>query len=249
MLLLGLDFETTGLNTSKDNIIEVGAVLWDTCRAMPVQIYSDYIWHENIWNDTTSTKENIEKLTKISNDDIKNYGLPAKYVLEKVAALMTTPGLVAAVAHNGYDFDKPIFYANAKRWGVVLPEIPWIDTQYDVPYEMTIRKLPYLAAEHGFVNPFPHRAIFDVLTMMKILQHYDTEWVLKVSKIPRVMLIAETKAPGVDNGVSKNKAKALGFKFDGENKRWIKNVRENKVQAEIDAAKASNLDIRERIYL
>ena len=73
MLILGVDFETTGLDTQKDSIIEVGAVLWDTQRKMPLQIYSDLMWHESIWKNATATKEHVEKIVKLNEEDLKEF--------------------------------------------------------------------------------------------------------------------------------------------------------------------------------
>ena len=127
---------------------------------------------------------------------------------------MDIPGVAFIVAHNGISFDKPIFYANATRWDMTAPlELPWADTMIDIPYDPSIqtKKLSYLAAEHGFLNPFPHRAVFDVMTMLKMIQDYDMEWLLKLSKEPLVTLIAATTHPKYDGGKSNEEAKARGY--------------------------------------
>ena len=46
------------------------------------------------------------------------------------------------------------------------------------------RSLPYLAADHGFLNPFPHRALFDVMTMIQIAGMYDINEILKYADSP-----------------------------------------------------------------
>lgn len=234
MLILGLDFETTGKDTSKDEIIEVGAVLWDTYRNLPIYLMSEYIWYESIWATATSTKDQIENITKISYSDLEKYGQHPKVVLQKLANIMNTPELEAIVAHNGNDFDKPILMKNAERWSIEIPSKPWIDTMVDIPYASNIqtRKLTHLAAEHGFVNPFAHRAIFDVLTMFRILQNYDVDWIYKLSLEPSITLVANTVPPWKDDGKSNEEAKSKGYRFHSETKTWIKNVKESQLQAE-----------------
>jgi len=73
------------------------------------------------------------------------------------------------------------------------------------PPQITTRKLAHLAAEHGFLNPFAHRAVFDVLTMLKILSCYPIENVIISSNQPLMKLVALVAFDG------RYKAKARGF--------------------------------------
>jgi DNA polymerase III alpha subunit (gram-positive type) len=244
--ILGIDFETTGKDTSKDEIIEIGAVLWDVEKAIPVKIISELLWHEDIWKDATATKERIEQITKISYESLVEFGISPQEGLLKLADLMKTPNIIAVVAHNGNEFDKPLLLANAKKFGVEFPELTWIDSMIDIPYNVEIqtRKLSYLATEHGFINPFAHRAIFDVLTMLKVVQQYDIHWIIKLSKESSVTLVAATTPPWQDSGKSNEEAKSRGFRYHSETKRWIKNVKESQVQAEKAAAPFSISELR-----
>lgn len=245
-LILGLDFETTGKDTSKDEVIEIGAVLWDCTKGTPVKILSELLWYENIWQEATATKEKIEQITGISYEHLKRYGIHPTEGLTKLSEVMRIPDLMAVVAHNGNEFDKPLLLNVAKKWDIEIPEVKWIDTMIDVPYDLRIqtRKLSYLAADHGFVNPFAHRAIFDVLTMLKLLQQYDIEWVFKLSQEPSVTLIANTVPPWEDGGASNEEAKSRGYRFQSETKRWIKLVKESQVQAEKSSVPFSLREIR-----
>ena len=240
MLILGVDFETTGLVTETDRIIEVGAVLWDTVRGMPLQILSELIWYEGIWDDASATKEKIEQTTKIAYNDLVKYGKDPVKVLTDLTTLMSTPNLAAMVAHNGNEFDKPILYANAKRLNITIPEVSWIDTMIDIPFESHIqtRKLTHLACDHGFINPFAHRAIFDSLTMLKMLQNYDIEWIFKICQEPLVTLIS------LGSFQQKEEVKARGFRWYPDSGKWIKKVRESQVQNEKSLATFSVKEVR-----
>jgi len=232
--ILGIDFETTGKDTSKDEIIEIGAVLWDAEKGVPLKILSEMLYHDKIWENATSTKERIEQITHISFENLVRFGMDPVVVLKQLVELMNLPDLIAVVAHNGNEYDKPILLSNAKRWGIEIPEVHWVDTMTDVPFDVDIqtRKLTYLTLEHNFINPFAHRAVFDVLSMLKILQQYDIDWVVKLSKEPNVTLIALTTGPWEDGGKSNEEAKARGYRFQSDGKKWIKVVKESQVQSE-----------------
>lgn len=230
MLLLGLDFETTGLSVTEDRITEVGALVWDTDRHMPVQILNTLV---KVDRDITPE---ITKLTGITTQDLYDWGQRPQDAFIELLALAKR--CEAIVAHNGLEFDKPFLEAECQRHGILMPPLHWIDTTIDVPYpeEIKTRKLVHLAAEHDFLNPFAHRAATDVLTMMKVLSCYDCASVLATSKLPNIKLIALVKKPwedaAPDGKKETDKAKARGYRWDGGKKRWVKNVKQNHLLAE-----------------
>src|SRR3954470_23975011 len=46
MRLLGLDFETTGLDTANDRVTEIGLCLWDSDTKRPITTYSVFLYDE-----------------------------------------------------------------------------------------------------------------------------------------------------------------------------------------------------------
>lgn len=232
MLLLGLDFETTGLNVNEDRIIEIGAALWDTRRNKPVDLLNLLV------NVDVDVPPVITQITGIEKDDLNRWGVAPTLALGQLLAMAVNAD--AIVAHNGLLFDKPLLEAECRRYSFIPPDQTWIDTSCDVPYPdgMKTRKLVYLAAEHGFVNPFAHRALSDVLTMMRVLSHYDAATVLATSKEPLYTLVATTKKPwedeAPDGSKEADKARARGFRWDGRQKLWTKSVRESQLAAEKD---------------
>ena len=62
MILLGLDFETTGLNFDTDRITEIGAVLWDTKEGKPIALHNHLVKHD----DAPPITEEVEQLTGIT---------------------------------------------------------------------------------------------------------------------------------------------------------------------------------------
>lgn len=234
MLLLGLDFETTGLDVAADEITEIGAVLWETATQTPLRVESIMVWHEN----QKALTEDLQFLTGLTPTMLQEHGQTPVSALHDLALLMETPGLMGVVAHNGTTFDRPLLEANAKRWQVPLPKVHWIDTSVDIDYPAHIqtRKLTHLAAEHGFLNPFAHRAVFDVLTMLAILSKYEADRVLALSREPSIKVRAVTIPPWEDGGVSTNAAKGRGFRWDGQAKQWLRIMKASQLQREMDTA-------------
>jgi DNA polymerase-3 subunit epsilon len=230
MYLLGLDFETTGLDVTQDRIIEVGAVLWDTEIEAPIQMLNALV------NSGVQVSQEITSLTGIRQADVDKFGIQPLEALTLLADLMAESEVV--VAHNGNGFDRPLLECECKRHNVELLDMHWIDTTLDVPYPESTktRKLVHLAAEHGFINPFAHRALSDVLTMLKVLSHYDIQEVVRISKEPNITLVAQVKKPWEDaapEGAKEvDKAKARGYRFNGGNKKWLKTVKQSDIQKE-----------------
>lgn len=215
MYILGIDLETSGLDTKKDQIIELAAVLWDLNSNKPVQILSEMIFHEDL-----KLSEEVKTITQITDEDLRLFGQPLDEVLERLSQLADSAHYI--VAHNGRDFDFHFLNRYWQQKEELNPDLPWIDTLYDVPYPAHIqtRKLTHLAAEHAFLNPFNHRALFDVLTMMKVLSCYDFSEVVELSQSP------VKKVRALVSFEQKDLAKQAGFRWDAQAKFWIKELKE-----------------------
>lgn len=231
MRVIGLDFETTVVDpfdATKMRITEIGAILWCTEKHKPLEIFSqsvwapDYVWHPK-----------MEEITGLSETEHKEFGVSPVSAIYDFFSLCERGKAEAIVAHNGKTFDKVVLENECKRHGIEMAKLPWVDSMSDVPYPKKIetRKLEFLGPSHGFLNPFSHRAIFDVLTMLKVLSHYDFEKVFALSKEPDVIIKA-TIAPPFGNTAERGKkevaeAKILGFKFDDKTKTWQKRIKES----------------------
>lgn len=216
MILLGLDLETGGAFDApiEENFVtEVGAVLYDTKIGQPVRIYSELLH----WEDENISHEATE-YTGITNDLVQRWGQSPKFVACELRSLIKSCD--AIVAHNGLGFDKPILV----NWSELKESVnskPWIDTTIDVPYPNNCRSrnLTYLTAFHRLMNPFPHRAVTDVMLMLEILNLYDVDDIFKTAQSPLVKVVANVSF------AEKDLAKAQGFMWDGTNKKWYKNRR------------------------
>lgn len=207
-LVLGVDFETTGLLPDKCEITEVGAVLWNWEKKKPVAVYNTLV---QIHGDLS---EEIIKLTGIEPDDLKGpNAVSLNMAMMGLSALMNQSDYV--MAHNA-QFDKGFAEEAFKKTVHGLPKRQWLCSREDIQYpkHCKSRSLTYLAADHGFINPFAHRALFDVLTMFKVAGSYDLAEIVRVNASPTVVL--KSLAPFED----KDKVKSAGFHWKPEVKAW-----------------------------
>lgn len=214
-IVCGLDLETTGLDATKDQITEIGAVLWDTEINQPIKFFNKLLQIEG------PIPPEIVKLTGITDELLNKYGeLPSEVFYEFLEFQAEAD---VFLAHNA-PFDRGFLEAK-----IDLGEKPWIDSCVDVDYPESIstRKLTHLAAEHGFVNPFAHRAMTDVLTMMQLVSKYDWNKTIENARTPNVVMQAMVTIP------QKDMAKGCGYRFNGSNKKWTKLIKENRVEEEI----------------
>lgn len=219
MIVLGVDFETTSLEPATGRITEIGAVLWDTLENKPLKIYNELIACG------VAIPEEITKITGITDKMITDHGVAQDDAFIALGTLMMEAEFV--IAHNA-PFDRAFYVETCKRLKHEVVLSKWIDTSVDVPYDEKIstRKLVHLAAEHGFLNPFAHRAVFDVLTMLAVCAKYDWLEIKQLSQEPNMKLIAQVSFD------DKEKAKARGYRWDAPNKQWTKIVKQSRVDKE-----------------
>jgi DNA polymerase III subunit epsilon len=222
--ILGIDFETTGLDLVEDRVTEVGMVLWDIPSKTPVQISGFLV------KTPKPITEEITKLTGITREMLDAFGVEEPKALKAVEQFVRKTDYV--MAHNGADFDKPLLENWLAREKVELPAKTWIDSKTDLPaaaYQKSAG-LKYMAADHGFLYD-GHRAVNDVLAMLKILSFYDVETVIERAKQPTIHVQAMVT-------FDTNKlAKERGYHWKPETKQWVKPIKANELEQEEKEAK------------
>lgn len=235
MIILGLDYETTGFDPVTDRVIEVGLALWDVERRKPISQRDFYVKPEieipqEKWDEVTP----IHGITK---EDVEKYGIPDHKAWELMSGFISKAD--AIVAHNGTMFDKNFYEAWCARYLCQPLPTLWVDTRLDVPEPMT-GSLVCIAAKKGFLNPFPHQALSDVLTMLKILEGYDIAAVIERAKIPNILI--QMIVPFE----SKDHAKELGYYWEPYPlKEWRKAIKLCDLEKERDATKFKVLQVEE----
>lgn len=215
-MLVAFDLETTGLNTETDEIIELGYALYDLQNPAPLLMRSHLVVPK------VPVNEEVTKITGIDNQMIQEYGETLDYVLRELFDIIVKYRATYYVAHNGLDYDIPMLKNHFSRAGVQYPNLKVIDTKVDLPLAYTPKStsLVYMAADHGFINPFPHRALTDAMTCMRLLKQYDILKVIAITNTPMLEIRADV------NYDRRELAKKAGFNWDAERKIWVKKVRE-----------------------
>lgn len=224
MKLLGVDFESSSLLGPDCRIVEIGAVLYDWDLKLPIQIFNRLVLPFGDWSMHPAAELSHGIPTRV----LREYGLRDEEALDQLNRLAGQADVI--VAHNGTNFDKPLWSQEARR----LMQEPigekkiWIDTMTDVPYpeQVITRKLVHLAAEHGFLNPFPHRAAFDVLTMLHILSKYDIAAVIQNAIAPTVKIRA------LATYEQRELAKAKKYRWEPASKIWWKEIKKFDLERE-----------------
>ena len=112
-ILLALDYETTGLDTAKDEPIEAGAVLYSTSQRRTLEAVSFLVKANK-----PLTKE-VTDITGITQQALNKFGYESESALNVIVDLMQQAD--AVVGHNVIRFDKRIHESWAKRHAMQVP--------------------------------------------------------------------------------------------------------------------------------
>ena len=233
MRVVAIDLETSGLDPASCFITEIGWCLFDTDRSAPLMTgggltaapSGEFEAHPEL-------SPEIVALTGITDADCEEFGFSPRALLGQVSTLFTDHGAERFVAHNA-PFDRSFLEPAAAAVGFTgLVGRPWIDTRTDLPLadEATSGRLQHLLADHGIIQPFRHRALFDALGCCLLLQKYPIAEVIRRADAPSVTLVALVSFD------EKELAKARRYRWDGATKTWTKTLKDFEVEAEVAAA-------------
>ncbi len=221
MLIAVFDFETTGLDRLQDRVLEVGALLYTTTQKrvmMAEQFFVD--------NDVAIPAEATD-CNRIKKPMIDKFGLTSPDGLARLQNYFDMADTIAG--KNILEFDM-LFYHN---WCIREQQEqitkPMIDIETDLPGVVS-KKLGYMAADDGFLNPFPHAALPDAWTTLRLIENR-----LEKPGLDAIMVRAASPRVTVKAHVSyddNHKAKKRGYKWNSDRKVWYKNMKEMDLELE-----------------
>lgn len=219
MILLSLDFETTGLSPDNDRVIEVGSILYSTGQKKCLESAGFLVK-----TDVPISKE-ISELTNVHPAAVNKFGFESKDALDNFLGMMEMTE--AVVGQNVIRFDKKVLEAWARREGLPIPEKLWIDTRTDLPVEG--KGLTYQCADHGFLNLFPHSALADCQSVLKLVSLYDINVIVERAKSPTIVLMGQQDRS--DNDLAKKRK----FRWNPDYKIWWKTIKTLDYDKEVEA--------------
>lgn len=220
-----LDTETTGLNRSEHQVIEIGLVEvkfnFETGDALSAEnVYTSF------QDPGAPLSEEVKAITGITDEMVKGQNID----WDIVTHLITDADFV--VAHNAA-FDRPFIERHvaasaSKIWCCSLKQIDWSSKGYPA------QKLEILGIYHGFFID-AHRALNDAKALSYLLSLKDETTgspylaeLLRNAQRPLVRVIA-SRAPFE----SKDHLKGRRYTWDSPNKYWSKTVYKDELAAEV----------------
>ena len=207
-----LDTETTGLDQSKEVIIELALLVVDVDNATGLPVGKVEVY-DGLEDPGKPIPKEIVAITGITDADVHGHRLDEA----RVAELLLGADLV--IAHNA-GFDRPFVEARLKQFA----DLPWACSFADIEWKAQGRgsaKLESLAQAMGLFYD-AHRAEMDCHALLAVLAaplpqsaHTGLAQLLKAAALPSFRLSA-TNAPFE----SKDKLKARGYRWNGDQRVW-----------------------------
>lgn len=212
MRVLVLDTETTGLDHSRDKIIELAMLQVDVdiTTGLPV---GDVAVYDGLEDPGMPISKEIQAITGISSEMVRGLHLDEA----RIAAMLAGADLV--IAHNA-GFDRPFCEARIPAfaqlpWGCSFADIDWRKEGHGSA------KLEYLALEKGWFYD-AHRAEVDCHALLAVLGEPLPTFgqsglakIIAMSRLPSYRLQA-TNAPFE----AKDLLKARAYRWNAEQKVW-----------------------------
>ena len=236
-----IDLETTGIDSSQDQVIEVGMLEFVMTPATYVDrpesasppparsggtvaigagLKADMVGaYSGLQDPGRPLPPDMSALTGLSDEVLAGRSVDWPQVRQMLARASVV------IAHNaGFDRAflerRPELAGLELHWACSIKHINWHR------HGFRTRALNYLAADHGFVNPFAHRALFDCATTFRVITPYLDELVRRSHL--REFLVSATGAPFETKDVLRSR----GYRWNPEIRVWAKSMLEDEIEEE-----------------
>lgn len=202
-----VDCETTGLVSTSDRVVEVAAILYSVEHDTVLEAYSSLIAGES------NACAAINRIPEAALFD----AAPAAPVWATIRESVSRGE--AIVAYNA-DFDRSFFPDHLQSMR------PWICAMQDIQWPKQSKPgqtLVALALEHDLGVAVAHRAMADCELIARLFMRArelgsNIEGMLGRALRPKALF--QSKAPFAEN----DKVKAAGFRWEPDNKRWVRRM-------------------------
>lgn len=219
-----IDVETTGLNQSQDQVIEIGIRQFQFNRESG-ELLSLGASYSAFQDPGVPLSEEVKSITGITDEMLKGQKINWTVVDDALN------GSNIIIAHNA-GFDRPFIdqlsaASSKKIWGCSLRQIDWIEKGY------TSQKLDVLSIFHGFFND-AHRALSDSDSLLYLLSlknkrgsPYLQELLNQARKTSIQMIASQSPFE------SKDQLRLRNYRWDAQNKYWSKEIDQDSLQDEL----------------
>jgi DNA polymerase-3 subunit epsilon len=211
-----LDLETTGLDPEKDKIIEIGLLEFAVEGDEEPSVVRSY---GALCDPGVELTEEITRITGIKPSHVAGQSIDWAIV----KSFLSRASIV--IAHNA-EFDRAFISRTEHleglnlHWGCSMRHIDWRKHRFQS------LSLNYLAADHGFVNPFAHRAVFDTATTFRLVKPYLNELIIR--SYEREYLLKAVNSPFETKDVLRQR----GYRWDPDERCWSRVVAESEMAEE-----------------
>lgn len=205
-----VDLETTGLDPQADAIMEIGILEFAVEGEQQPCVTRTY---GALQDPGREVSEEVLKLTGLTQAHLAGQQID----WDHVRGFFQRASIV--IAHNA-DFDRRFLEKSGKlaglapHWACSMRHIDW------KRHGKGSVSLNYLAADHGFVNPFAHRAVFDCATTFRLVAPHLNELIIR--SYEREYHVKAVYSPFE----SKDVLRLRGYRWDPEERVWGKVVGE-----------------------
>lgn len=199
-----VDLETTGLDAKADRIIEIGLVEFAVEGEEPPHLTRCY---GALQEPDVPLSEEVQRITGLTPKVLAGHRID----WDIVRGFFDRASI--AIAHN-MEFDRGFLMSSGElagkriHWGCSMRHINWQRQSFKTT------ALNYLAADHGFVNPFAHRAVFDCATTFRLVAPHLRELIAR--SYEREYLIKAVHSPFE----SKDVLRQRGYRWDPTERCW-----------------------------